>query len=72
MTDPELIAKKLALGGFLPNRLATDLRNMAGFRNVLVHGYEIVDLAILREVVEKRLDDLLEFVKTIQDRFNVT
>ncbi len=38
--------------GFLPNRLASKLKNMVGFRNILVHGYETVDLAILREVVE--------------------
>ena len=31
---------------------------MAGFRNILVHGYDTVDLAIVRDVVEHRLDDL--------------
>jgi uncharacterized protein YutE (UPF0331/DUF86 family) len=45
---------------------------MVGFRNILVHGYEIVDLAILREVVEERLDDLLSFVRAIHKRFNIT
>jgi len=45
---------------------------MVGFRNILVHGYEIVDLTILREVVEDRLDDLLAFVRAIRERFNIT
>ena len=47
MTDPELIAKKLALieTYLLPNRLAANLKNMVGFRNIVVHGSEIVDLA---------------------------
>ncbi len=62
----------LERAGFLPNRLAANLKNMVGFRNILVHGYEIVDLAILREVVEDRLDDLLAFVKAIRKRFNIT
>jgi len=45
---------------------------MVGFRNILVHGYQIVDLAILGEVVEERLDDLLAFVKDIRKRFDIT
>jgi uncharacterized protein YutE (UPF0331/DUF86 family) len=39
---------------------------MAGFRNVLVHGYDAVDLAIVRDVVEHRLGDLLAFVEAIR------
>ena len=42
---------------------------MAGFRNVvLVRGYDTVDLAIVRDVLEHRLDDLLAFVHTIRPR----
>jgi uncharacterized protein YutE (UPF0331/DUF86 family) len=44
---------------------------MVGFRNVLVHGYDDVDLAIVREILERRLDDLLAFVGTIRARFGV-
>lgn len=39
---------------------------MAGFRNVLVHGYDTVDLAIVRDVLERRLDDLLAFVEAVR------
>ena len=45
----------------LPSDLAERIRKMVGFRNILVHGYETVDLAIVRDIVERRLDDLLEF-----------
>jgi uncharacterized protein YutE (UPF0331/DUF86 family) len=31
---------------------------MVGFRNVLVHGYQDVDKAVVRDVVENRLNDL--------------
>ena len=39
---------------------------MAGFRNVLVHGYVAVDLAIVRDVVEHHLGDLDAFVAAIR------
>lgn len=53
----------------LPDELADTLRNMVGFRNVLVHGYQSVDRRILRHVVEHNLDDLLALVACIRDRF---
>ncbi len=54
--------------GYLPGELAMTLRDVVGFRNILVHGYEIVDLEIVKDVVEHRLDDLLSFVDTIRKR----
>ena len=42
--------------------------DMVGFRNVLVHGYDEVDLAIVRDVLEHRLEDLLAFVAVIRRR----
>jgi uncharacterized protein YutE (UPF0331/DUF86 family) len=51
---------------YIDEALARILRNMAGFRNVLVHGYDAVDLAIVRDVVERRLDDLLAFAEAIR------
>ena len=41
---------------------------MAGFRNILVHGYQNVDLNILHVMVEQRLGDLLAFVGEIRPR----
>lgn len=52
----------LERGGRLSPYLASRLAEMTGFRNVVVHGDAGVDLAIVRDVVEHRLDDLLEFV----------
>jgi uncharacterized protein YutE (UPF0331/DUF86 family) len=34
---------------------------MVGFRNLAVHQYQALDIAIARAVIEKNLDDLLEF-----------
>jgi len=53
---------------WLPPTLAANLRNMVGFRNVLVHGYETVDLRVVEDVLQNRLDDLLEFVRRIRGR----
>jgi uncharacterized protein YutE (UPF0331/DUF86 family) len=56
----------LPRAGIVPADLATTLRKMVGFRNILVHGYEVVDLAILRDVVENRLGDLVAFVAAVR------
>jgi uncharacterized protein YutE (UPF0331/DUF86 family) len=53
---------------WIPSPLAATLRDMVGFRNVLVHGYNDVDLAVVRDVVEHKLDDLLEFVALVRHR----
>jgi uncharacterized protein YutE (UPF0331/DUF86 family) len=48
--------------------LADTMRNMAGFRNIVVHGYQNVDLAIMRHIVEHRLEDFLDFTAAIRTR----
>lgn len=58
----------LERAGWLSSPLAATMRNMAGFRNVVVHGYETVDLGIVRDVVENRLGDLLRFSDEVRTR----
>lgn len=58
----------LARGGWLPEHLVASLRNMAGFRNVLVHGYTDVDLDVVRDVLANRLGDLDAFVVAVRGR----
>jgi uncharacterized protein YutE (UPF0331/DUF86 family) len=41
---------------------------MVGFRNVLVHGYDTVDLAVVEDVLRNRLGDLLEFARIVRER----
>ena len=41
--------------------LAATLVSMVGFRNIAVHEYQRLNIAILRAVIEKHLADLLHF-----------
>lgn len=56
----------LARGGWLEQDIVRALRGMVGFRNVVVHEYDDVDLGVVRDVVEHHLDDLVAFVATIR------
>ena len=53
---------------WIPPALADTLRRMVGFRNVLVHGYDDVNLDVVEDVVAHHLDDLLAFVRAIRSR----
>lgn len=58
----------LAEHGFVEEAQREPLRRMAGFRNVLVHGYTEVDPSIVRDVAEHHLQDLEAFVQAIRKR----
>ena len=58
----------LARGGWIDAGLAAKLGNMAGFRNILVRGYDTVDLAVVEDVVAHRLGDLREFAAVVRER----
>ena len=62
------VFRLLGKAGVVPPQLSERLQRMAGFRNVVVHLYQDVDLEIVRDVVENRLGDLLEFAAEIRRR----
>ncbi|QOC23552.1 DUF86 domain-containing protein [Wenzhouxiangella sp. AB-CW3] len=49
--------------GIIGDELANRLKGMVGFRNILVHEYRKLDLDIMVDVIENRLDGLLEFAR---------
>ncbi len=53
---------------WLSLELTNTMSQMAGFRNIVVHGYQSVDPRIMRDIVENRLDDLLAFTTAINAR----
>jgi uncharacterized protein YutE (UPF0331/DUF86 family) len=57
---------RLAGLGALPPEFARRFRAVAGFRNVLVHGYLEVDLARVHDVLNVRLGDFAEFARHVE------
>lgn len=69
--EPETNRDLFALlvgAGLVGPELAARLAQMAGFRNVLVHGYAKVNLDRVRDAVEHGLDDLLAFARVMRER----
>ncbi|MGH7348111.1 MAG: type VII toxin-antitoxin system HepT family RNase toxin [Candidatus Rokuibacteriota bacterium] len=52
--------------GILPTEFARRFRGVAGFRNVLVHGYLRVELERVHELRSSGLDDFVEFAGHIE------
>ena len=52
----------------LDEPLAAELTKMVGFRNVAVHQYQQLDLAIVRMIVRERTADLRRFAKLCLER----
>ena len=59
----------LAKHRLIPADLSQNLENMVGFRNTLVHQYQELDIALMVDVIENHLDDLLAFTNHILNAF---
>jgi uncharacterized protein YutE (UPF0331/DUF86 family) len=57
---------RLADLGVLPDAFARRFRGVAGFRNVLVHGYLGVDPERVHELLNSGLDDFLAFAQHVE------
>jgi len=64
-------AFELAAGqGLLPPDLADSLQQAAGMRNVIVHLYQEIDYAILRDSIGPALRDFGQFVALFEARLD--
>jgi uncharacterized protein YutE (UPF0331/DUF86 family) len=45
--------------------------NMVGFRNLAVHGYQKLDIAIVEAIIEYDLDDLLTFGDSVMEYLGI-
>ncbi len=54
--------------GWITPALSSVMRDMGGFRNVLVHGYAEVDVSIVRDVLDRHLPDFEAFIAAIRQR----
>jgi len=59
----------LAKANIIPNDLSEKLQRMIGFRNVVIHEYQHINISIVQTVIELGLDDLLTFTDIIIDTF---
>lgn len=53
----------LERAGILPAELARQMEKMVGFRNIAVHAYQEISLAVLKGILESRLTDLQRFAR---------
>ena len=51
----------LEQAGLIDTEMTKKLQGMVGFRNILVHEYQKMDMNIMVEVIEHRIRDLLAF-----------
>lgn len=56
----------LERGGLIAAELRERLQKMVGFRNVAVHEYRTLKIAIVESIIVKDLDDLLTFGETVR------
>ena len=60
----------LARYGWISRELMGSLREMVGFRNIVVHGYERLNAAIVEKILRHHLDDLLQFVSAVRTQLS--
>jgi uncharacterized protein YutE (UPF0331/DUF86 family) len=56
---------RLAEMAILPHDFTARFRGIAGFRNVVVHGYLEVDVALLHRLLNEHLDDFSTFARHV-------
>lgn len=56
--------------GILGRDFAQEFRSVAGFRNILVHGYLEVDLRVLTTLLHERLGDFEAFAVDVETYLN--
>ncbi len=57
---------RLAELGVLTPDFTARFRSVAGFRNVIVHGYLAVDVGMLHRLLNERLEDFAEFARSVE------
>lgn len=58
---------RLRDAGILSVEFASRFRSVAGFRNVIIHGYLDVDVDLVHAVLNHRLEDFTEFARRVED-----
>jgi uncharacterized protein YutE (UPF0331/DUF86 family) len=51
--------------GLLTSHVSNRMQSMVGFRNIAVHNYQELSIPILRQILEKHLDDFRLYAKAL-------
>ncbi len=51
--------------GLISKNLAEKMMSMVGFRNIAVHDYQELNLEVVQQIIEKHLEDFLEFTRIL-------
>ncbi len=57
--------KLLNQNGIIDNLLASRLEAMVGFGNIAVHDYQLINLVIVKKVIEEHLQDFEVFANKV-------
>lgn len=60
----------LTQAGWIELDLADQMKRMVGFRNIAVHDYQTLQIPITINIIEKHLDEFLEFSKVVLLKMN--
>ncbi len=55
----------LCNNNLIDENMANKLKAMVGFRNIAVHDYQAINIAIVQQIIKKDLADLKKFTKVI-------
>lgn len=55
----------LAQGGWIDAALADSLKRMVGFRNIVVHDYQALQLPITTSIITHHLDEFLQYSQAV-------
>jgi len=61
--------RRLESAGLVGRSLGERLQAMVGFRNIALHRYHVLDLRVLRAILDERLTDLLDFAERVEHMF---
>lgn len=62
---------RLEKAALISQDLCERLQRMVGFRNIVIHEYQQVDMGIVQTIIESGLDDLLTFTDVMIERLHV-
>jgi uncharacterized protein YutE (UPF0331/DUF86 family) len=57
--------QRLGAAGVIPAELARRLQRAVGFRNIVVHNYEVIDWEVVHSLARNHLDDFAAFVAAV-------